>query len=66
MNNSTCVGIGKLTFYLFWPIFEGQIIPRKLVNDEKLFLFSHFHRGFVNISEEIRTPSCKTLCVFFR
>ena len=48
MNNSTCVGICKLTFYLFWPIFERQIIPRNLVHDEKLFLFSCFHRGFVN------------------
>ena len=66
MNNSTCVGICKLTFYLFWPIFEGQIIPRNLVHDEKLFLFSHFHRGFVNISEEIRTLVVKKMCVFFR
>ena len=63
MNNSTCVGICKLTFYLFWPIFEGQIIPRNLVHDEKLFLFSHFHRGFVNISEEIRTLVVKH-CAF--
>ena len=39
MNNSTCFGICKLTFYLFWPIFERQIIPRNLVHDEKLFLF---------------------------
>ena len=64
VNNSTCVGICKLTFYLFWPIFERQIIPRNLVHDEKLFLFSRSHRGFVNITEEIRTPV--TLCVFFR
>ena len=63
MNNSTCVGICKFTFYLFWPILEGQIIPRNLVHDEKLFLFSHFHRGFVNISEEIRTLVVKH-CVF--
>ena len=61
--STQCVGICKLTFYIFWPMFERQNIPRNWVHDEKLFLFSRFHRGFVNISEEIRTL---TLCVFFR
>ena len=42
MNNSTCVGICKLTFYLFWPIFERQIIPRNLVHDEMRSYF-YFH-----------------------